>query len=170
MRAISAMALVLGAAALLSGCGKQGASEAPVMPSSAPLSVAPESAAAPAPLTADQQKMLAALPAPYNTADPANGEAQTAQCKSCHSFAKGGPNLTGPDLWGVFGTKSAEVPNFQFSDPMKAANLTWDAPTLDKWIEDPKTLVPGTKMTFAGVKDAKDRQDIIAYLALQRDQ
>lgn len=170
MRAIAGLAVGLGAAALLAGCGQK--SEAPVMPSSAPLSVTPESAAssAPAAPTPEQQKMLAALPAPYNTGDPVAGEAKTAQCKSCHTFVKGGPNLTGPNLWGVFGSKSAEVAGFSFSDGMKAAHLTWDAPTLDKWIASPKDLVPETKMTFLGVKDPKDRQDIIAYLALQRDQ
>ena len=168
MRRVTALAPVMITAALLAGCGKKSEEQA-VMPSSAPLSAsAPESAAA-AP-SAEQQKMLAALPAPFNTGDPVAGEAKTAQCKSCHSFAKGGPNLTGPDLYGVFGTKSAQVAGFSFSDAMKAANLTWDAPTLDKWITDPRTLVPNTKMTFNGVKDPKDRQDIIAYLALQRDQ
>lgn len=139
------------------------------MPSSAPLAVTPESAAAPAPPTPEQQKLLAALPAPYNTGDPAAGEAKVAQCKSCHAFVKGGPNLTGPALWGVFGTKAAAVAGFSFSDGLKASNLTWDAPTLDKWIADPRGLVPQTKMTFLGIKDPKDRQDVIAYLALQRD-
>jgi cytochrome c len=167
MRAIAATVLALGAAALLAGCNKK--SEAPVMPSSTPLetSAAPASSAAP---TAEQQKMLAALPAPYNTGDPAAGEAKFAQCRSCHSVVKGAPNLTGPNLYGVFGTKAGEVPGFAFSDEMKASMLTWDAPTLDKWIENPKSLVPQTKMTFLGLKDAKDRQDVIAYLAIQRDQ
>jgi cytochrome c len=167
MRRVSASALVMVTAAVLAGCGKK-SEEQPVMPSSAPLSAtAPESSAAPSP---EQLKMLSALPAPFNGGDPAAGEGKAALCKSCHSFAKGGPNLTGPDLYGVFGTKSAEVAGFTFSDGMKAANLTWDAPTLDKWIQNPKTLVPTTKMTFNGVPDAKDRQDIIAFLAIQRDQ
>ncbi len=83
---------------------------------------------------------------------------------------KGGPDLTGPNLYGVFGTKSAAAPGFAFSDDMKAAHMTWDAPTLDKWITDPRVVLPQTKMTFPGVKDAKDRADIVAYVALQRDQ
>ena len=168
MRAVAANILALSAAAaLLAGCGPK-KEEAPVMPSSAPLNVG--SAAAPASATPEQQKLVAALPAPFNSGDPVAGEGKTAQCKSCHTFAKGGPNLTGPVLWGVFGTKSAEVPGFAFSDPMKGAHLTWDAPTLDKWIENPTGLVAGTKMTFVGVKDPKDRQDIIAYLATLKDQ
>jgi cytochrome c len=159
--------LAIGAAALLAGCGKK--SEAPVMPSSAPLATTPSSAA-PAGPTPEQQKMLAALPAPYNTGDPAAGEQKFAQCRSCHSIVKGGPNLTGPNLYGVFGTKAAQVAGFSFSDAMKNSGLTWDAPTLDKWIENPRAVLPETKMTFLGLKDAKDRQDVIAYVAIQRDQ
>ena len=168
MRAISGLALGLSAMALLTACNKK--SEAPVMPSSAPLAISPEaSSSAPAALTPDQQKMLAALPAPFNAADPVNGMSKFALCRSCHTIVKGGPNLTGPNLYGVYGSKSAAVPGFEFSDAMKAANKTWDAPTIDKWIENPRAVLPETKMTFAGVTDAKNRADIIAYVALQRD-
>jgi cytochrome c len=165
MRGVPVLVLSLGAAALLSGCGKK--SEEPVMPT--PQSAAPVASAAPAAPSADQQKMLAALPAPYNTADPVNGEAKFALCKSCHTITKGGPNLTGPNLYGVYGSKAASVAGFDFSDALKASGLTFDAPTLDKWINDPQSDVHGTKMTFAGVKDPKDRADIVAYVALQRD-
>jgi len=169
MRTTVGLVLGLGAVALLlTGCGKK--NDAPVMPSSAPLAIeTPASSSTPAALTPDQQKMLAALPAPYNTGDPVAGEAKFAQCRSCHAIVKGAPNLTGPNLYGVFGTKAAGVPGFAFSDDMKASNLTWDAPTLDKWIENPKGVLAQTKMTFIGLKDPKDRQDVIAYLALQRD-
>jgi cytochrome c len=166
MRAASAMALVLGSAALLSACGKQ-QSEAPVMPSAAPVT---ESAAPAASETPAQQKIVAALPAPYNGGDPVAGADKFAQCKSCHAIAKGAPNLTGPNLWGAFGQKAAEVPGFEFSDGLKHSGLTFDAPTLDKWIENPRQLVADTKMTFNGIKDPKDRQDIIAFLATQTDQ
>jgi cytochrome c len=168
MRAISATILSVAAAALLAGCGKK--EEAPVMPSSPPLTTAAPESAAPAGPTPEQQKLLAALPAPYNTGDPTAGEAKFIQCRACHSIVKGGPNLTGPNLWGIYGTKAAEVPGFSFSDAMKASKLTWDAPTLDKWIENPKSVLAETKMTYIGMKDAKDRQDVIAYLAIQRDQ
>jgi len=167
MRLTCSTALAISLAALVSACGKK--SEEPVMPQPAPLaSAAPPASAAPS--AADQQKLLASLPAPYNTADPANGLAKFAQCRSCHTITKGGPNLTGPNLYGVFGTKAAAVAGFNFSDAMKASGLTWDAPTLDRWIENPRTVLPDTKMTFLGVKDPKDRQDIVAYLATQRDQ
>jgi cytochrome c len=165
MRGISVLAATFGLAAALAGCGKSG-EQAP-RSSSAPQAAA--TAAAPAASPADQQKILAALPAPYNTADPANGEAKFALCRSCHSITKGGPNLTGPNLWGIYGTKAAEVPDFSFSEAMKASGLTWDAATIDKWIADPRAVLPQTKMVFLGVKDPKERADIVAYLALQRD-
>lgn len=164
MRMISVAAVSLGAAALLSGCGPK---QEPVMPSAGSSAATAPVAAAP---SADQQKLLASLPAPYNTADIANGEAKFAQCRSCHTITKGGPALTGPNLYGVYGTKAAEIPGYTFSDALKASGLTWDAATLEKWISDPRAMVPNTKMTFLGVKDPKDRADIAAYVAVQRDQ
>lgn len=166
MRAVTALALILAPAALLAACSKQ--SEAPVMPSSAPLNLA--SSAPAASETPEQQKIVAALPAPYNSGDPVAGQDKFAQCRSCHAIVKGAPNLTGPNLWGVFGQKAGEVPGFTFSDGLKNAGLTLDAPTLDKWIENPRALVPDTKMTFNGIKDPKDRQDVIAFIATQTDQ
>ena len=166
MRRYSVIVVSAAACVALAACGKK-TSEEPVMPAAPPITTTSE--APPASATPEELAAVSALPAPYNTGDPVAGEAKTAQCKSCHAFTKGGPNLTGPDLYGVFGTKAAEVPGFDFSDAMKASGLTWDAPTLDKWLTDPQALVPNTKMTFLGVKDAKSRHDIVAYIATQRD-
>ena len=113
---------------------------------------------------ADKAKALAALPAPYSTADLSNGESKFALCSTCHTTAAGGPNMTGPNLHGVFGRKAATLPGFSYSDPLKAAGWTWDAAHVDTWITDPKVALPGTKMTFVGLKDPKDRTDVIAYL------
>jgi cytochrome c len=126
-------------------------------------------AAAPAPALSDAEKaaLLAKLPAPYNTADLANGESKFALCSSCHTLPEGGPNLTGPNLHGIFGRKAASLPGFAYSDTLKAAGWTWDAAHIDAWITDPKVAAPGTKMTFAGMKDPKDRTDVIAYLMVQ---
>lgn len=165
MRRIAVFALGVGAAALLSACGK---SQEPVMPS-APTPAPDTSSSSAWTPTADQLKMLAALPAPFNTADPVNGMAKFALCRSCHTITKGGPNMTGPNLYGVYGTKAAAVAGFDFSDAMKNSGFTWDAPTLDKWITDPRAALPETKMTFLGDKDPKERADIVAYVALQRD-
>lgn len=115
----------------------------------------------------EAKKAQAALPAPYNAADLSNGESKFALCSTCHTLVAGGPNMTGPNLHGVFGRKAASTPGFNYSDALKAAGWTWDAAHVDSWITDPKVAAPGTKMTFAGMKDPKDRTDVIAYLMVQ---
>jgi cytochrome c len=167
MRLVMTGLVVVGSALALCGCGKGGGSQEAVMPSSAPLEL---SSAPPASETPAQKAIVAALPAPYNTGDPVAGEAKFDQCRTCHAIIKGAPNLTGPNLYGVFGQKAAQVPGFNFSDDFKNANLTLDAPTLDKWLTNPRALAAQTKMTFAGLPNAQDRYDVIAYLATQTDQ
>jgi cytochrome c len=149
------------AAMALAGCNKSATSP--------PADNGPPAAStiAPPPLTDDQKKaLLAKLPAPYNTADLANGESKFALCATCHSLPQGGPNMTGPNLYGIFGRKAATAPGFSYSDVLKASGWTWDAARIDTWITDPKVALPGTKMTFAGLKDPKDRTDVIAYLMI----
>ena len=132
----------------------------------APATAAP-TAEAPT-LSEDEKKaLLAAYPAPYNTADLANGETKFALCRSCHTITPGGANMTGPNLHGVFGREAAAVEGYRYSDALKGAGLTWDGATLDQWLAKPATFLPGTKMSFAGVKDAKDRADLIAYLMVE---
>lgn len=124
--------------------------------------------ATPALSAEEKQKLLASLPAPYNTADLANGQAKFALCQSCHTITPGGANMTGPNLHGVFG-KTAGTGNaaFKYSDAVKNAGFVWDGEHLDHWLEKPQTFLPGTKMTFAGLKEAKDRTDLIAYLMVE---
>lgn len=170
MRAQS-LILTLGAAALLAACGKPAAT--PAASDNAPAagaSTASAPAAAPAapagPSDADKAKILADLGPAYAGADLANGQAKFAFCQSCHTIAAGGPNITGPNLHGVFGRKAGALAGYTYSDAMKAAGWTWDAAQLDKWLTSPRTDLPGTKMTFAGVSNPKDRTDLIAYLAV----
>ena len=99
--------------------------------------------------------------------DTAAGEKVFKACKSCHTAAEGGKNATGPNLWAVVGRKQASVEGFKYSDAMAALGGMWDAATLDAFLADPKGKVPGTKMTFAGVKDATDRTNLIAWLTVQ---
>ena len=119
------------------------------------------------PTDADKAKLLAALPAPYNAGDLENGKRKFAMCRSCHTINQGGPNMTGPNLYGVFGRKAGGVEGFAYSDAVKAAGFTWDAEHLDQWLSDPRGFMPGTKMSFMGLKDAKDRVDVIAYLKVE---
>ncbi len=112
-------------------------------------------------------KLLASLPPPYNTADLLNGQRQSALCRSCHTFTEGGPDLTGPNLHGVFGRVAGTKPGFEYSAGVKAAGFKWDAAKLDQWLSDPKGFMPGTKMTFLGLKNPQDRTDLIAFLKVQ---
>ena len=86
------------------------------------------------------------------------------QCGLCHDTTAG-KNRVGPSLFGVVGRKSGSVAGFHYSDGNKNSGLTWDQATLDKYLTDPRGTVPGTTMTYAGVKNDEQRRDIIAYLA-----
>lgn len=104
-----------------------------------------------------------ATPSAKATTAAVTEPASFAQCKACHSM-EAGKNGIGPSLAGVFGDKAATVPGFEFSEPMKASGLTWNQANLDRFLADPRGVVPGTKMAFGGVKDAAKRQEIINYL------
>lgn len=156
MRRLVVTSIALSFAAVLAGCGK---------PPTQSQDQGAQTTAPPAALTPDEvKKVQAALPAPFNTADLANGEAKFALCASCHSVAPNGPNMTGPHLHGVVGRKAGSVADYNYSDAVKNAGFTWDPAHLDTWLTNPRTMLPGTKMTFIGMKDPKDRTDIIAYL------
>jgi cytochrome c len=86
-------------------------------------------------------------------------------CAVCHSFGKGEPNKIGPNLFGVVGRKSATAPGYMYSMAMMNANLTWDMPTLQVYLQGPQKKVPGTKMGFPGFSDPGEEADTIAYLA-----
>ena len=87
--------------------------------------------------------------------------------QGCHSLAEGGPSLTGPNLWGLFGQRVASKEGFNYSPAMKAADFAWDAAKLERWLDNPKEFLPGNKMIFAGIHNADDRRDVIAYIATQ---
>ena len=95
------------------------------------------------------------------TGDATKGEAAFLQCKVCHQLAQNG---IGPQLHGVVGRKAGTIPDFNYSQANKKSGITWTPEKLFQFIERPQRVVPGTKMTFAGVSDAQKRADIIAYL------
>src|SRR5260221_1448088 len=110
---------------------------------------------------------MAALPlgsSPGRAAgDAAAGkQAFTTTCGACHS-TEPGVNKIGPSLAGIVGSKSGTVPGYNFSPALKAANITWDEQTLDKFLANPSADVHGTKMVIS-VPNAEHRQNIIAYL------
>ena len=90
-----------------------------------------------------------------------------ADCSICHS-PQPGRNLIGPSLFNVVNRHSGEISNFHYSEANRNSGLTWNVATLDRYLTAPRELVPGTKMTFPGLKDAKQRADLIAYLETLR--
>ena len=91
------------------------------------------------------------------------GQATAKQCAACHTFEKGGPNRVGPNLYGIVGEKRGEGRGFNFSAAMKAKGGNWTLEELNKFLANPRGYIPGTNMTFAGLRDSQ-RADVIAYL------
>ncbi|MGB7975913.1 MAG: cytochrome c family protein [Roseiarcus sp.] len=94
------------------------------------------------------------------TGDAGRGEALYEACQDCHSLDK---NDVGPRHRGVFGRKAASLPDYDYSDALKSANIVWNEETLDKWLTDPQAVAPGAKMFFH-LENPQDRADVIAYL------
>jgi cytochrome c len=86
------------------------------------------------------------------------------QCGACHS-TDAGTNRVGPSLFGVVGRKSGSVEGFRYSAANRNAGITWTAEALDKYLANPRAVVPGTIMPYAGLNNAAQRADLIAYLA-----
>lgn len=124
----------------------------------------PTPSATPTPTqTPTPTKIAAAAAAAAAAAPPASW----ARCAVCHDAAKGGEDKLGPNLWGTYGAKAGQG-SFAFSDALKRSGLTWTEDNLHKWIENPRALVPGNRMSFPGIKDAAKRQEIIDFLKQQR--
>ena len=92
-----------------------------------------------------------------------NGAKVFLQCKICHTL-EAGKNLIGPSLHGIIGRKAGEVAGFTYSTANKTSGITWSPEKLFQYLEKPSRVIPGTKMSFAGLSKAQDRADVIAYL------
>lgn len=96
--------------------------------------------------------------------DAAAGEKVFAVCKACHQVGDTAKNAVGPVLNGLIGRKAGSVEGYNYSEANKKSGITWSEEEFTKYIQDPKAVVPGTKMAFAGVKDPQKIKDLIAYL------
>jgi cytochrome c len=94
-------------------------------------------------------------------ADASHGRELFLGCAACHTEK---PDAIGPDLKGVFGRKSAALEDFRYSNPMRRANLVWDAANLHAYLIDPQSKVKGNRMPFGGVANPSEADDIVAYL------
>jgi cytochrome c len=94
-------------------------------------------------------------------ADASHGKELFVTCAACHTEK---PDAIGPNLKGVFGRKSASLDDFRYSNPMRRANLVWDAANLRAYLIDPQEKVKGNRMPFGGVADPSEADDLVAYL------
>ncbi len=132
------------------------------------VEAAKSAAAAPAPApAAPEPDTIVADASGFQFGDPSRGEEVFAQCRSCHQIGQGASDRIGPHLNGIFGRRAGAHDGFRYSDDMAmmgSDGLTWEIETLNAYLENPKALVSRTRMNFAGLKDAQDRSDILAYL------
>jgi cytochrome c len=96
--------------------------------------------------------------------DAAAGERVFAQCRACHQVGESAKNAVGPVLNGLFGRKSGTIEGYNYTPANKNSGIVWDEATFADYIKDPRAKIPGTKMVYAGLKDEKRVQDLIAYL------
>jgi cytochrome c len=116
------------------------------------------------PLTAVAAVLLlltARAPALGADGDPARGEEIYHRCQGCHSIDA---NRVGPRHAGLFGRRAGSLDDYNYSDAMRASGVVWNETTLDQFLAAPRKFIPGTKMPFAGIPDAQERADLIAYL------
>jgi cytochrome c len=165
------LAAMVGTALLLGACG--GGSDEPAAPDDATETGTPSPAPTDGPAadeTVTPEETVTPTPSPtagatkaVTAAAPVAAPAAFNQCKVCHSVKKGEHGL-GPSLAGIYGTRAGDVAGFEFSKAMKDSGLVWNDANLDKYLTDPRAVVPGTKMTYAGMKDAAKRKEVIDYL------
>ncbi len=104
------------------------------------------------------------LPVLLAKADVGRGQASFKKCASCHTIEQGGPSKVGPNLYGVVGSPKARVAGFNYSAALKAKGGDWSYEELNAFIQNPKAHIPGTIMAFAGIGQAGERADLLAYL------
>ncbi len=116
---------------------------------------------------AEEEPQLAAIAPLMAAADASAGEAASRACAACHSFEQGGAHKIGPNLWNVVMGPMAHAEDFSYSDALQARadeGGVWTYENLNAFLHAPRDWLPGTSMSYAGLSDAEDRANMIAYL------
>jgi cytochrome c len=103
-------------------------------------------------------------PAIGSAAPADRGKRLFIQCQACHSVAPGAAHKVGPNLNGVVNARAGTRPGYAYSPALAKSRLVWDDKTLDRFLQKPSAVVPGTKMVFTGMRNPQDRQAVIAYM------
>ena len=107
--------------------------------------------------------LVAAAPTAWADGDAERGQKKFEECQACHSLDRNAESV-GPSLYGVFGRKAGTLADFRYSPAMKRSGIAWSSEGVDAFIVDPQKVVPANRMPYAGMADASDRADLIAYL------
>lgn len=149
------------ALAMLAGCGGSKTEEAPAAETAAVTEAAPAPAAVPA------APVATPAVATENYADftgNANaGKVVFIQCQACHVLTEG-VNRVGPSLYNKIGATAGKVPGFKYSEANKNSGIVWTEDKLFEYLKNPRAVIPGTTMAFAGIPDPQKRADLIAFL------
>jgi len=104
------------------------------------------------------------ITAPASASDTEAGKKVFAACRACHQIGEKAKNGVGPELNGLMGRHSGSVEGYNYSSANKDSGIVWDEETFREYIKNPKAVIPGTKMIYAGLKDEQKISDLIAYL------
>ena len=131
---------------------------------------APAEAQTPLPTAATLGEQIVLTPVewlasePYASADRAAGADAARVCAACHSLNEGGANMVGPNLYGFFTSPVGNVSGYSYSNALREADFVWTPRALDAWLQQPAKFLPGNRMTYPGLREAADRDNLIAYL------
>ncbi|MHA7900148.1 MAG: c-type cytochrome [Henriciella sp.] len=155
----------------LAACGGGDATDPAPTDSSTPAQSTTETTSTETPISAPAETVevsvseaFATLPEPYKSADYDRGRRTYKLCQSCHTLNEGGPNLVGPNLYGMFGRGIGAVEGFNYSKAVQDSDIIWTPEILAEWLESPRNFLPGNNMSFAGVRKPEDRTAVIAYI------
>jgi cytochrome c len=157
------LGVTLGVVAMLAlpACSKKAEDDAaPAAATAETNAAAPAAAVAPA---ADNTDTLDGSKLASFTATAAAGEKVFLTCKTCHAI-EAGKNMVGPSLHALQGRTSGTIAGYSYSAANKGSGIVWTNEKLFQYLEAPQRVIPGTKMTYTGVKDPQQRADLIAYL------